>query len=37
MENFRKHAEDAGSTLVQDRVEDVSKASEDHFVVKTQK
>jgi thioredoxin reductase (NADPH) len=37
MENFRKHAEAAGSTLVQDRVEDVSKASEDHFVVKTQK
>ena len=37
MENFRKHAEAAGSTLVQDRVEDMSKIGEDHFVVKTQK
>lgn len=37
MDNFRRHAESAGSTIVQDRVEDVSKVGEDHFVVKTQK
>lgn len=37
MENFRKHAEVAGSTVIQDRVEDVSKVGEDRFIVKTQK
>lgn len=37
MENFRKHAEIAGSTLIQDRVESVSKIGEDHFSVSTQK
>lgn len=37
MGNFRKHAETAGSTLIQDRVEVVSKVGEDHFEIKTQK
>jgi thioredoxin reductase (NADPH) len=35
MNTFRKHAEAAGSTLVQDRVETVSKIGEDHFEIKT--
>lgn len=37
MESFRKHAETAGSTVIQDRVEVVSKVGEDHFEIKTQK
>ncbi len=37
MENFRKHAETAGSTVIQDRVEEVSKVGEDSFEIKTQK
>ena len=37
MENFRKHAETAGSTIIQDRVEVVSKVGEDSFEIKTQK
>ncbi len=37
MENFQKHAEAAGSTIIQDRVEVVSKVGEDRFEVKTQK
>lgn len=37
MESFRKHAEAAGSTLVQDRIDTVSKIGEDHFEIKTQK
>lgn len=37
MDNFRKHAEQAGSTLIQDRVEAVSKVGEDHFSVRTMK
>jgi thioredoxin reductase (NADPH) len=37
MWNFQKHAEAAGSTIIQDRVEDVSKVGEDRFVIKTQK
>ncbi|MBP9812310.1 FAD-dependent oxidoreductase, partial [Candidatus Gracilibacteria bacterium] len=37
MGNFQKHAEAAGSTIIQDRVEDVSKVGEDRFVIKTQK
>lgn len=37
MWNFQKHAEAAGSTIIQDRVEDVSKVGEDSFVIKTQK
>ncbi len=37
MDSFQKHAEAAGSTLVQDRVEVVSKVGEDRFEIKTQK
>lgn len=37
MDNFLRHAELAGSTLVQDRVEEVSKVGEDHFSVRTMK
>jgi thioredoxin reductase (NADPH) len=37
MKNFIKHAESAGSTIIQDRVEEVSKIGENHFVVKTMK
>lgn len=37
MESFRKHAENAGSTLIQDRVEVVSKTGEDKFEVRTMK
>ena len=37
MDTFRKHAEAAGSTLVQDRVDTVSKIGEDHFEIKTMK
>jgi thioredoxin reductase len=37
MENFQKHAEAAGSTIIQDRVEEVSKVGEDSFEIKTQK
>ncbi len=35
MDNFRLHAENAGSTILQDRVEEVSKIGEDHFSVNT--
>jgi len=35
MENFRKHAENAGSEILQDRVERVSKVGEDHFSLET--
>jgi thioredoxin reductase (NADPH) len=35
MKNFRLHAETAGSTVIQDRVEVVSKIGEDHFSVST--
>ena len=35
MSQFRKHAESAGSELLQDRVEAVSKLGEDHFSVRT--
>lgn len=35
MENFRKQAESAGSTLIQDRVEVVSKIGEDAFEIRT--
>ena len=35
MKNFQKHAENAGSILVQDRVEKVSKIEDDLFEVKT--
>lgn len=35
MNNFQKHAEQAGSTLIQDRVETVSKIGEDHFSIRT--
>ncbi len=37
MDTFLAHAEAAGSTLVQDRVDTVSKISEDHFEIKTMK
>jgi thioredoxin reductase (NADPH) len=37
MDTFLKHAEAAGSTLVQDRVEIVSKIGENHFTLTTQK
>lgn len=37
MNNFQKHAEQAGSTLIQDRVEEVSKIGEDHFSIRTMK
>ena len=37
MENFRKHAETAGSTIIQDRVEVVAKVGENSFEIKTQK
>ena len=37
MENFQKHAVAAGSTVIQDRVEIVSKVGEDRFEIKTQK
>ncbi len=37
MKSFQKHAEVAGSTLIQDRVDLLSKVGEDHFVVKTMK
>ncbi len=37
MESFRKHAENAGSTLIQDHVEVVSKVGEDKFEVRTMK
>jgi thioredoxin reductase len=37
MDDFRRHAEIAGSTVIQDRVEGVSKVGEDRFEVKTQK
>jgi len=37
MKNFIKHAENAGSTIIQDRVEEVSKIGENHFVIKTMK
>jgi thioredoxin reductase (NADPH) len=37
MTNFRRHAEIAGSTIIQDRVEEVSKVGEDHFILKTMK
>jgi thioredoxin reductase (NADPH) len=35
MQSFRLHAENAGSTLIQDRVEEVSKLGEDHFSLRT--
>lgn len=35
MANFRLHAENAGSTLIQDRVDEVSKVGEDHFSLRT--
>lgn len=35
MANFRLHAENAGSTLIQDRVDEVSKIGEDHFSLRT--
>lgn len=35
MEQFRKHAEVAGSVFLQDRVEYVSKTDEDHFSLRT--
>ncbi len=35
MSQFRKHAENAGSELLQDRVEEVSKLGEDRFSVRT--
>ncbi len=31
MKNFRLHAETAGSKILQDRVESVTKIGEDHF------
>ena len=37
MENFKKHAETAGSIIIQDRVEEVSKVGENYFVIKTMK
>jgi thioredoxin reductase (NADPH) len=37
MENFKKHAETAGSTVIQDRVESVSKIGEDLFEIQTMK
>lgn len=37
MDSFLAHAEAAGSTLVKDRVDTVSKIGEDHFEIKTQK
>lgn len=37
MKNFKLHAENAGSTIIQDRVEEVSKIGENHFVIKTMK
>ena len=37
MDNFLKHAEAAGSTLIQDRVEVVAKIGEDRFEITTQK
>ena len=35
MANFRKHAETAGSEILQDRVEEVSKIGKDRFSVRT--
>lgn len=35
MDNFKKHAENAGSEILQDRVEVVSKIGENHFSVST--
>ena len=35
MDNFKKHAEHAGSEILQDRVEVVSKIGENHFSVST--
>lgn len=35
MNNFKKHAENAGSEILQDRVEVVSKIGENHFSVST--
>jgi thioredoxin reductase (NADPH) len=35
MQSFRLHTENAGSTLIQDRVEEVSKLGEDHFSLRT--
>jgi thioredoxin reductase (NADPH) len=37
MESFRKQAEHAGSTLISDRVETVSKIGEDEFEIRTMK
>lgn len=37
MDDFLKHAEAAGSTLIQDRVEVVAKIGEDRFEITTQK
>ena len=37
MSNFRKHAEAAGSTVIQDRVESVAKNGEEWFIIMTQK
>ena len=37
MESFRIQAEKSGSTVIQDRVEVVSKVGEDRFELKTQK
>ncbi len=37
MDDFRKHAEAAWSTIIQDRVDIVSKVGEDRFEVKTSK
>ena len=37
MKNFQAHAEAAWSTIIQDRVDRVSKISEDHFEIKTMK
>jgi hypothetical protein len=37
MDSFLKHAEAAGSTLIQDRVEVVAKIGENRFQVTTQK
>lgn len=35
MDNFKKHAENAGSEILQDRVEVVSKIGENHFSIST--
>lgn len=37
MDSFRKHAENAGSTILLDRVEEVAKNGEDTFSIRTTK